>query len=129
VFHLWNTHALPTMWTYEWVRSFGYEFEVVPFDDAIDAAMNTDPSHPVYPLLPVMFLYKSGDAGIKMEWEDHLALDPPSECINTLDALKGTGIECPALTEKWMHDCLTFLIERGELTPPSAIARKSAVGV
>lgn len=129
LFHLWNTHALPTMWTYDWVRSFGYEFEIVPFDDAIDAAMNVDPSHPIYPLLPVMFLYKSGDAGIKMEWEDHLALDPRSECAHTLESLEGSGIECPQLTERWMHDCLTFLIERGELKPPSAIARKSAVGV
>jgi len=45
LFHLWKHPRAATMWTYDWVRSFGYEFEIVPFDDAIDAAMNVDPSH------------------------------------------------------------------------------------
>jgi hypothetical protein len=118
-FHLWNIDAMPTTSTYDWVRSFGYDFTIVPFAAAIDQAMRVDPSHPLYPLLPVLFLYNSGDAGLPMSWEDHLAVNPESECAKTLDALGGSGLECAPLTEKWMHDCLSFLIRRKQLQPPA----------
>ncbi|WP_390624117.1 SDR family oxidoreductase [Fodinicola feengrottensis] len=36
IFHIWNTEALPTNETYEWIRSFGYDFDVVPFQEATD---------------------------------------------------------------------------------------------
>ena len=122
VFHLWNVNAMPTTWIYDWVRSYGYDFTVVPFATALDRAMQVDPSHPLYPLLPVLFLYNSGDAGLPMSWEEHLAIAPESECVRTLAALEGSGIECAPLTEKWMHDCLSFLISRGELAPPPRVA-------
>ncbi|MDI5978871.1 amino acid adenylation domain-containing protein [Amycolatopsis magusensis] len=123
IFHLWNTDAIPTMATYEWVRTFGYEFEVVSFSEAVDRARRVDPSHPIYPLLPVLFLYESGEAGLPMTWDDHLKLDPLLECAHTLKALEGSGIEAPAIDEKWMHDCLAFLIERGQLSSPAAVSR------
>ncbi len=120
IFHLWNCDSLPTVWTYDWVRSFGYDFDIVPFDEALDRAMQVDPSHPIYPLLPVLLLYKSGDAGLPMDWEAHKAIDARAECSNTLNAIDGAGIQCPVLNEKWMHDCLEFLIERREIAPPRA---------
>ncbi|TMR88872.1 non-ribosomal peptide synthetase [Nonomuraea basaltis] len=121
IFHLWNVDAIPTMATYDWVRSYGYEFEVVPFSEAVERARRVSPGHPIYPLLPVLFLYESGEAGLPMRWDDHLKLDPRLECAHTLEAQEGTDITAPDIDEKWMHDSLSFLIERGQLKPPSAI--------
>jgi myxalamid-type nonribosomal peptide synthetase MxaA len=121
IFHIWNVDARPTTWTYEWIRSFGYEFTMVPFEVALERAMKVDTTHPLYPLLPVLFLYYSGDAGLPMSWEDHLAVKPKTECTNSLAMLEPAGIICPPMSEKWMHDSLSFLIERGELTPPEVM--------
>lgn len=118
IFHIWNTEALPTNETYEWIRSFGYDFDVVPFQEATDRAMRVDPSHPIYPLLPVLFLYTGGDAGLPMEFAAHLALDPASECRNLHEAIAGKGISCPPIDEKFLHNCLNFLLEKGFLPEP-----------
>jgi len=77
-----------------------------------------------------MFLYKSGDAGIKMEWEDHLALDPRSECAHTARVARGERDRVSAAHRA--AGCTTasrFSSSEASLKPPSAIARKSAVGV
>ena len=51
----------------------------------------------------------------------HLALKPKSECINSLCMLERAEIVCPPMSEQWMHDSLSFLVERGELTPPAVM--------
>jgi myxalamid-type nonribosomal peptide synthetase MxaA len=121
IFHLWNVNAVPTMKMYDWIRSYGYEFKVVSFAEATEWARGVEPSHPIYPMLPVLFLYLSGDPGRPMPWEEQLTLDSTAECANTLAALEGTGIECPPIDERYMHDCLAFLIARGELDPPPPV--------
>ena len=120
-FHIWNTEGIPTTDTYRWVRSFGYEFDVVPFDHALEQAIQAGPEHPIYPLVPVMLLYSSGDAGLPMDWETEAAIDNATECANSLDALAGKGITCAPMSEGWMHDCLAFLIGRGLLKSPAEI--------
>lgn len=124
IFHIWNTDALPTMDTYEWIRSFGYEFDLVPFAEATARAMKVDPSHPIYPLLPVLFLYTGGDAGLPMEFEAHKALDPASECARLFEATSGTGITCAPIDEKLIHNCLEFLLAKGFLPEPKRRGRR-----
>jgi thioester reductase-like protein len=124
IFHLWHVDAVPTMKTYDWIRSFGYEFDIVPFETAFRRANAVAPSHPIYPLLPVLHLYAAGDSGARMEWEIHKEIDARSECARTLELLEGTGIECPPIDEKYMHDVLGFLSRSGQLAAP--VARRKA---
>jgi myxalamid-type nonribosomal peptide synthetase MxaA len=118
IFHIWNVDALPTTATYEWVRSYGYDFEVVPFDEALEKAIRAGPEHPIFPLVPVMLLYSSGDAGLPMDWDTERAIDNRIECASTLAAIEDYPIECPPIDEPYLHACLSFLIERGVLKPP-----------
>ncbi len=87
-------------------------------------AMRVDPSHPIYPLLPVLFLYTGGDAGLPMEFAAHLALDPASECRNLHQAIAGKGISCPPIDEKFLHNCMNFLLEKGFLPEPQRGGRR-----
>jgi thioester reductase-like protein len=117
-FHLWNTSAVSTNETYPWLQSYGYEFDIVSFDQALDRAMEVDASHPLYPVLPLLHLYASGDASEHMSWTVHQTIDSASECRRTLDALAGSGVECPPLDEDWMHKVLEYLISEGHLFEP-----------
>ncbi|MEH1014688.1 amino acid adenylation domain-containing protein [Micromonospora sp. CPCC 206060] len=124
IYHLWNTDAIPHNALFPWIKSYGYPFEVVDFDEAVQLAINAGPDHPVYPMVPVLLLYTSGDAGLEMSMETEQAIDNRMECINLLDGIKGMGYEPAPLDEKYMHDCLDFLVRHGHLDPPSAFPRK-----
>jgi amino acid adenylation domain-containing protein/thioester reductase-like protein len=124
IFHLWNTDAISHNQLYPWIRSYGYPFEVVPFDEALELAINAGPDHPIYPMVPVLLLYSSGDAGVEMTMETEDAIDNRLECVNLLEAIKGTGWEPAPLNEKYMHDCLDFLVRHGQLDPPDRYPRK-----
>ncbi|MGW5688526.1 amino acid adenylation domain-containing protein [Nonomuraea sp. NPDC003754] len=124
IFHLWNTDAISHNMLYPWIRSYGYPFEVVPFDEALELAINAGPDHPIYPMVPVLLLYSSGDAGVEMTMETEDAIDNRLECVNLLEAIKGTGWEPAPLNEKYMHDCLDFLVRHGQLDPPDRYPRK-----
>lgn len=127
-FHIWNPNAVTTHQVYEWVRSYGFQFRIIAYDEALERAMELQPDHPLFPLLPVLFLYRSGDAGTHMTWDIHETIDPRTECGNMMDALEGSGIECAPLDERWMHACITFLIESGWLEPPSRMLIGAAHG-
>jgi thioester reductase-like protein len=124
IFHVWNKHPMPTTHTFDWVRSYGYDFELVSFEEAFDRAKAVDPSHPIYPLLPVLHLYVAGGTG-RTDWDVYRTIDPAIECANTTRALEGTGVDFPGLDERYMHDALAFLVEAGHLDPPTR-ARRSA---
>ncbi|MEU4620095.1 amino acid adenylation domain-containing protein [Actinoplanes sp. NPDC023801] len=124
IYHLWNTEAIPHNALFPWIKSYGYPFEVVDFDEAVQLAINAGPDHPVYPMVPVLLLYTSGDAGVEMSMETEDAIDNRSECINLLDGIEGTGYRPAPLDEKYMHDCLDFLVRHGQLDPPERYPRR-----
>ena len=125
IYHVWNLSAVETATLYEWVRSYGYDFEVIPYDDALQLAMRLDPEHDLYPLLPVLFLYRSGEAGTHLYWDEHILIDGPSECVKALKVAEANEIPCEPLTEAWMHRNLQYLIDTGWLPPPSKIRERS----
>ncbi|MEV0727368.1 amino acid adenylation domain-containing protein [Polymorphospora sp. NPDC050346] len=124
IYHLWNTEAIPHNALFPWIQSFGYKFDTVDFDEAVQLAINAGPDHPIYPMVPVLLLYTSGDAGLEMSMETEDAIDNRSECINLLDGIKGTGYKPAPLDEKYMHDCLAYLVRHGQLDPPEAFPRR-----
>ncbi|MBP2329401.1 amino acid adenylation domain-containing protein/thioester reductase-like protein [Kibdelosporangium banguiense] len=120
-FHLFNPAPVPLSTFCDWVASYGYEFDIVPFAEGRRRALGTEPGHPLYPLVP---LIRDADP------EPHRALDPrhanevepARECAGTLRLLAGSGIGCPPTTEQAAHDVLDYLVRIGFLPAPAAIA-------
>jgi myxalamid-type nonribosomal peptide synthetase MxaA len=118
IYHIWNVEAIPTTETFKWVRSFGYDFEIISFDEALEKAIQAGPEHPIFPLVPVMLLYSSGDAGLPMDWDTERAIDNRTECSRTLATIDGLDAHCVPIDEAYMHACLSFLVDSGKLKPP-----------
>lgn len=125
-FHVWNTIPINMNKLYDWLKSYGYAFDVVPYRDARDRALVVDPSHPIYPLLPILppDLIRYGN-----EWDDPLAKNPEllqemniqRECRNTTEMLAQSGITFPPVDEKFVHRCMDYLVETGFLDTPLAV--------
>lgn len=117
-FHLWNLHPVLMSQIYDWIRSYGYKFEVVPYLAAHEQALEVEPSHTLYPLIPLFVEEGNYPEAVRPHVQE--SIDPRDECRNTLQALKGSRIECPPMEEDFVHRGLSYLIDQGFLDPPDA---------
>jgi amino acid adenylation domain-containing protein/thioester reductase-like protein len=119
-FHLFNPAPVSLHQFCEWIRSYGYEFDIVPFDEARRQALDVDTSHPLYPLVP---LIRDAEAKPQPALDPALIdqLQPALECQNALEMLAGSGIRCPPMTEALAHRCIQYLVDVGFLQPPEAL--------
>jgi amino acid adenylation domain-containing protein/thioester reductase-like protein len=116
-FHLFNPAPVSLRAFCEWIRSYGYEFDIVPFEEGRRRALQVVSGHPLYPLVPLI-----QDA----EVEPHRALDPRHmdevqpgiECRQTLKLLEGSDIVCLPTTEADAHAILAFLVRTGFMPGP-----------
>jgi myxalamid-type nonribosomal peptide synthetase MxaA len=116
-FHLWNLNPVTINQVYEWIRSFGYKFDIAPYKTVRQRIVNVDSDHPLYPLLP---LFSSEEEHVPLALEPRIQemIDPRIECLNTLKALEKSGIECPPMTEELTHRCFSYLVDRKYLKAP-----------
>jgi amino acid adenylation domain-containing protein/thioester reductase-like protein len=124
-FHLFNPAPVSLDRFYDWIRSYGYRFDVVDFDVARRRALEVEADHPLYPLVP---LIRDAEA-MPQESLDPAFIDrlqPDLECRQTMALLQGSGVRCPPMTEALAHSCLRYLIDVGFLPPPEAIAATAA---
>ncbi|BAL88453.1 putative NRPS [Actinoplanes missouriensis 431] len=125
VFHLFNPAPVSIRRFCEWIQSFGYDFDIVPFEEARRRALEVGTDHPLYPLVPLI-----RDAVVDPQPSLDPAfiadLEPSLECRNTLDALAGSDVACPPMTERMAHQCLAYLVDVGFLPPVSATVREVA---
>ncbi|NTX38695.1 amino acid adenylation domain-containing protein [Myxococcus sp. CA033] len=119
-FHLFNPAPVSLHQFCEWIRSYGYEFDIVPFDEARRRALEVDTSHPLYPLVP---LIRDAEAEPTPALDPSVIgeLQPEMECANALEVLAGSGIRCPPMTEALAHRCIQYLVDVGFLPPPEAL--------
>ncbi|GAB4204739.1 MAG: hypothetical protein OHK0022_30190 [Roseiflexaceae bacterium] len=119
-YHLWNLAPVPMNATYPWIRSFGYDFEVLPYNLAHQRALNVMPDHPLYPILPLLALNTEFEEYPETSLSPHVhaTIDLRSECAVALAELEHSGIECPPMSEEMIHRCLAYLVEIGYLPPP-----------
>jgi myxalamid-type nonribosomal peptide synthetase MxaA len=116
-YHLFNHAPVSLHQFLEWTRTFGYRFEIVPFDVAREKALVVDSDNPLYTLIP---LIRDADP------EPHPTLDPQYidqlqpmvECANSIQILNQLGIVCPRMTESLTHLCLSFLVKTGFFPNP-----------
>jgi amino acid adenylation domain-containing protein/thioester reductase-like protein len=126
-FHLWNLNPVPLVVVYEWVRSFGYEFETVPLETAVQHLVSLGPDNPLFPLLPLLFEERVRSVLPAFTHEVLAGVDLNEECANTLAELAGTGIECPLMTADLAHKCFSYMVDIGFLpTPAQQRARLAA---
>lgn len=118
-FHLWNLDPVPLTEVYEWVRSFGYVFETVPLETAIQHLVMLGPDNPLFPLLPLLFEPHVRSVLPAFTPEVLAETDLREECANTLAALAGSGIECPAMTRDLAHKCFAYMVSVGFMPDPA----------
>jgi myxalamid-type nonribosomal peptide synthetase MxaA len=119
-FHLFNPAPVSLRRFCDWIHSYGYQFDIVPFEEARRRALTVDTSHPLYPLVP---LIRDAEADPQESLDPKIIdrLQPALECQNTLELLEGSDISCPGMTEELAHRCLQYLVEVGFLQPPQAL--------
>lgn len=123
-YHLFNPAPVPLSRFCDWIREYGYDFSLVPFEEGRRRALEVGADHPLYPLVPLI-----RDA----EAEPHRALDPrhidelrpAEECARTLEHLAGSGIVCPPMSREGAHAVLRHLQSVGFLPSPQ---EKSSAG-
>ncbi|MGB9376477.1 MAG: amino acid adenylation domain-containing protein [Mycobacteriales bacterium] len=117
-FHLWNLEPAPVEDVFNWIRSFGYILETVPVETAIQFLVTLSPSNPLFPLMPLFLDEKGRKPPAAFHPEVVASIDFTSECRNTLDALAGSGITCPRMTEELAHKCFQYLVDVGFFPDP-----------
>ena len=118
-FNLWNLNPVPLEVVYEWVRSFGYAFETVPLETAVQHLVSLGPDNPLFPLLPLLFEERVRSVLPAFTREVLEGVDLREECANTLTVLRDTGIECPLMTADLAHKCFSYMVDIGFLPTPA----------
>lgn len=122
--HLFNPAPVTLRTFCDWLREYGYRFDIVPFEEGRRRALKTGPGHPLYPILPLI-----RDA----EADPHRALDPAHldelepdrECANTLRLLDGSGIRCPPASREDAFGVMDYLVRTGFLARPDDLPNAS----
>ncbi|MFU2337632.1 amino acid adenylation domain-containing protein [Streptomyces albidoflavus] len=116
-YHLFNPAPVSIPRFCDWIRTFGYDFDIVPFEEARERALEVPPGHPLYSMVP---LIRDAEADPQESLDPALIhlVQPELECRNTLRALEGSDVVCPPADEKQAHLVLQYLIDQGHLESP-----------
>ncbi|WP_440899943.1 thioester reductase domain-containing protein, partial [Actinosynnema sp.] len=118
-FNITNPEPTTMQQCYQWLRSFGYDLNVVDEEEARRQALAVDEDHVLYPLTPILRVASMRHAALDPELQQQV--DPMDECRVLLAALEGSGISCPPVNEQWAHSCFSFLVENGYLPAPGDV--------
>ncbi|QFZ21169.1 non-ribosomal peptide synthetase [Saccharothrix syringae] len=120
-FNITNREPTTMQQCYQWLRSFGYDLNVVDEEEARRQALAVDEDHILYPLTPLLRVASMRHAALDPDLQQQV--DPLDECRVLLEALEGSGIECPPVNEEWAHSCFQFLVDNGYLPAPQDVVR------
>lgn len=123
-FNITNQEPTTMQQCYQWLRSFGYDLNVVDEEDARQQALNVDEDHILFPMTPLLRVATMRHAALDPELQKQI--NPMDECRVLTEALEGSGISCPPVNEQWAHSCFQFLVEEGYLPAPEDIVPQSA---
>jgi len=117
IFHLQQPKPIHLRQFIEWVCSFGYPLQVMPYPEwqqELKKRVNS-PEHPLFTLLPFLF-EKWSEEQLTIPDLYLQARRPHLSCQKTLEALEGSGITCPEPSEEVLNNYLSYFIESGFLT-------------
>ncbi|MBB0242562.1 amino acid adenylation domain-containing protein [Streptomyces alkaliphilus] len=118
-FNITNPAPTTMQQCYQWLRSFGYDLNVIDEEEARRQALGVDEDHILFPMTPLLRVASMRHAALDPDLQRQI--DPMDECRVLTEALEGSGISCPPVSEEWAHACFRFLIDGGYLPAPEDV--------
>jgi thioester reductase-like protein len=134
VFHLVNPQPVHARDLADWVRSFGYPVEAVPYErwraQLVKLAKGSpdNAAHSLAPLFSVRLSEDAPEAGLRQDdtldglgtviVSQYARMSVRFDASNALAALSSTAIECPPVDSDLLHTYLALFVRRGFLQPP-----------
>ncbi len=115
-FHLQHPQPVSLKMLVDWMRSFGYPIQLMPYDEWQSQLMKSLSSgeNSLYTLRPFL-LEKWSQEGLTIPDLYLQAKRPTISCRETLDALAGSSIVCPPIDSRLFMTYSAYLIESGFL--------------
>jgi len=115
-FHLQHPQPAPLKVLVDWIRSFGYSVEMIPYEkwqaELINNVSSVD--NPLYTLRPFL-LERWSDEQLTIPDLYLQARRPHISCQDTLHALAGSSIACPTIDSQLFMTYTAYLIQSGFL--------------
>ncbi|MDB9540441.1 thioester reductase domain-containing protein [Anabaenopsis tanganyikae CS-531] len=116
-FHLQHPQPISLKDLVEWVKSFGYPIEMIPYEEwqskLINDVCSTD--NPLYTLRPFL-LERWSDEQLTIPDLYLQSRRPIISCQATLKALSGGSITCPPIDSQLLMTYTSYLVQTGFLT-------------
>lgn len=116
-FHLQHPQPISLKDLVEWVKSFGYPIEMIPYEEwqskLINEVSSTD--NPLYTLRPFL-LERWSDEQLTIPDLYLQSRRPIISCQATLQALSGSSITCPPIDSQLLMTYTSYLVQTGFLT-------------
>ncbi|BAY75452.1 polyketide synthase thioester reductase subunit HglB [Nostoc linckia NIES-25] len=115
-FHLQHPQPAPLKVLVDWIRSFGYSVEMIPYEKWQSELINNVSSvdNPLYTLRPFL-LERWSDEQLTIPDLYLQARRPHISCQDTLHALAGSSIACPTIDSQLFMTYTAYLIQSGFL--------------
>lgn len=115
-FHLQHPEPISLKMLVEWMHSFGFPIELVPYDEWQTMLVKnvTSQQNPLYTLRPFL-LQKWSQEGLTIPDLYLQAKRPIISCQDTLKALAGSSIVCPPIDSRLFLTYSSYLISSGFL--------------
>jgi thioester reductase-like protein len=114
-FHVLNPQPTDLNQLGDWIRSFGYPLEQMPYDEWRTALIQIDEGsvdNAAYPLIPLFF------ESTPQEQMPERTREASFDCQNTLAGLAGSSIACPQVDAQLLSTYFAYFIESGFLDAP-----------
>jgi hypothetical protein len=113
------------------MQAFGYTIRKVPYVNWVQEMISYSGKNPTSPITPFVPLFverwsEENLTALEIYFEGRI---PSFRCDNTLEALRGTGIECPPVDEHMLSTYLRYFLRTGFLPPPPAMERTQEIVV
>lgn len=102
VFNLSNCQQISWLDLIDWLKGFGYDIEVLPYDAWKSALITINPDNALFPLLSLYI----GDEMDVVEIKES-----KTDTRNTLDALTAAGMNMPSIDDRILHKTINYLSE------------------
>jgi thioester reductase-like protein len=114
-FHLQHPHPVPFKKLIDWMRSFGFPLELIPYDEWQSRLTNiSSVENPLYTLRPFL-LERWSKEQLTIPDLYLQSRRPIISCQETLDSLAGSSIICPPIDSQLFMTYSAYLIESGFL--------------
>ncbi|NET02812.1 MAG: NAD-dependent epimerase/dehydratase family protein [Sphaerospermopsis sp. SIO1G1] len=116
-FHLQHPQPASLKSLVEWIRTFGFKLEMIPYEQWQDQLINnvTDQENPLYTLKPFL-LERWSEEQITIPDLYLQTRRPIISCEATLEALTGSSIVCPEIDSQLLMTYTSYLMQAGFLS-------------